>query len=135
MTTTTSMARCGGAPDCFHPVCDCGSIIRLSKHRLHEHPGTVKGSKRTGICDVCRDYGKAQEGTIRQTDFRALNEQKAQWMDHVESLPTVDDRIEFAAPSFYHNYLKPRRADAVPPEGYLFPDEIEELRGQGKVTR
>ena len=53
-------------------------------------------------------------------------------MEHVGSLPTLDERIEFAAPNFYHNYLKRRRADAVPPEGYLFPDEQQ---GQQEVNK
>lgn len=135
-TTQTTTARCGISPDCYHPICDCGAIIRLSRHRLHEHPGTVKGYLRERICDHCKYHAPAKVMRNGRKGGSQMSEHDKQRLAHLESLPTTDDRLQYWVPEFYR-YLEERRTGGggrrgqkVPAEGYLFPDEIQELRGQ-----
>src|SRR5690625_1611012 len=54
MTTTITETTCDGNPTCFHPKCKhCDTPVRSKTALKKDHPGTLRGSIKTGICIGC----------------------------------------------------------------------------------
>ena len=55
---TTQKLPCGASPDCLHLTCEhCSVLIRTSRSKAGDHPGTRAGKLKTGQCGPCERRG------------------------------------------------------------------------------
>jgi len=53
---------CDASPDCLHLSCEhCGVLIRTSKEKAGDHPGTRSGKLKTSQCGPCERRGGPPE--------------------------------------------------------------------------
>lgn len=59
---TTRQLPCDASPDCLHLSCEhCGVLIRTSKAKAGDHPGTRAGKLKTSQCGPCERRGGPPE--------------------------------------------------------------------------